>query len=385
MGDPLVGAPLTSPDEPGPSARPPVTAPEGESSAPNGSGGDFAAPRLLPPPSSAGANTETDAVADSEDTRRLAALDAVRTDERRTDAAGAGTTTGRAATAADDTAYGTATDDLAHGIATATDADLSVTTSTTGLRADDTAALDAAVVAEVIDATAPPLVEPGIEAPVLPYPDIAPDPSFIPTPGPTTAGPSPTDPIIVARRTRRDPARRERIAPVLRRRRRPRIRRVNRVVRRVDAWTVFKISAIFYFVAYIILLVAGVLLWNLAYTTGTVGNVEGFVRDLFGLKTFTFNGEEIFRASWVLGLFLAIAGTGLNVTLCVLFNLIADLVGGVRVTVLEEEVVLHERPRVFARTDAPLPAPVPEGPTEQPVDAVAGPSDNVDGLPAPGL
>ena len=30
--------------------------------------------------------------------------------------------------------------------------------------------------------------------------------------------------------------------------------------------------------------------------------------------------------------------------LAVLFNLIADLVGGVRVTVLEEEVVLRERP-----------------------------------------
>jgi hypothetical protein len=259
------------------------------------------------------------------------------------------------------------------------------TASTSGFGADASAALDAAVVAEVIDATAPPLVEPGIEAPPLPYPDIAPDPSFIPAPEPSALGPAPTEPVIVARRTRRDPARRERIGPVLRRRRRPRIRRVNRVVRRVDAWTVFKISAIFYFVAYIILLVAGVLLWNLAYTTGTVGNVEGFIRDLFGLKTFTFNGEEIFRASWVLGLFLAIAGTGLNVTLCVLFNLIADLVGGVRVTVLEEEVVLHERPRVFARTDATLPAPVPDVPPDQPVDVVAAPSDNVDGLPAPGL
>jgi hypothetical protein len=229
------------------------------------------------------------------------------------------------------------------------------------------------------------LAEPPVEAPPLPYPDVVPDTSFVPTPAPAAYGPAPTEPIIVARRTRRDPARRERIAPVLRRRRRPRIRRVNRVVRRVDAWTVFKISAIFYLVAYVILLVAGVLLWNLAYTTGTVGNVEGFIRDLFGLKTFTFDGEEIFRASWVLGLFLAIAGTGLNVTLCVLFNLIADLVGGVRVTVLEEEVVLHERPRVFARADPGAPAPAPGVPPEHPVDAVAAPSDNVDGLPAPGL
>ena len=115
-------------------------------------------------------------------------------------------------------------------------------------------------------------------------------------------------------------------------------------MRRVDAWGVFKISLIFYVILYIILLVAGVLLWNLANTTGTVANVEGFVRDLFGLKTFKFDGEKLFRASWVLGAILVVAGTGLNVTLAVLFNLISDLMGGVRVTVLEEEVILRQRP-----------------------------------------
>ena len=138
-------------------------------------------------------------------------------------------------------------------------------------------------------------------------------------------------------------------------RRRPRVRKVTRIVRRVDAWGVFKISMIFYVILYIILLVAGVLLWNLANTTGTVANVEGFARDLFGLKTFEFDGEKLFRASWVLGAILVVAGTGLNVTLAVLFNLISDLVGGVRVTVLEEEVILRERPVIPSRRAAGRP------------------------------
>ena len=125
-------------------------------------------------------------------------------------------------------------------------------------------------------------------------------------------------------------------------RRRTRVRRVSRVVRRIDAWSVLKISAIFYALAYGIVLVAGVLLWNLAQTTGTVANVEGFVRELFGLRTFTIDGERLYRASWPLGVFLAVAGTGLNVTAAVMFNLITDLVGGVRVTVLEEEVRVVE-------------------------------------------
>jgi Transmembrane domain of unknown function (DUF3566) len=130
---------------------------------------------------------------------------------------------------------------------------------------------------------------------------------------------------------------------ILARRNRPRVRKVSRVVRRVDAWSVFKISVLFWAAAYVILLVAGVLLWNLAYSTGTVSNVEGFIRNLFGLKKFAFDGKKIFHASYILGAFLAVAGTGLFVTIAVLFNLISDLVGGVRVTVLEEEVVLRER------------------------------------------
>ncbi len=167
---------------------------------------------------------------------------------------------------------------------------------------------------------------------------------------------------------------RQRVRPTLPLlRRRPRVRKVTRIVRRVDAWGVFKISIIFYVILYIILLVAGVLLWNLANTTGTVANVEGFARDLFGLKTFEFDGEKLFRASWVLGAILVIAGTGLNVTLAVLFNLISDLVGGVRVTVLEEEVILRERP-VIARGE-------PTGP----VAAAADPASELapPGFPLP--
>lgn len=158
------------------------------------------------------------------------------------------------------------------------------------------------------------------------------------------------------------------------RRRRPRVRKVTRVVRRIDTWSVLKVSVLFYVVMFVILLVAGVLLWNLAESTGTVRNVEGFIRDLFNLEKFDVSGRELFRASWTLGVFLVIAGTGLNVTMAVLFNLISDLVGGIRVTVLEEEVVLAPRPpRVIdhrgkttpvtgdetALEQAPEPEPVP--------------------------
>lgn len=122
--------------------------------------------------------------------------------------------------------------------------------------------------------------------------------------------------------------------------RRPRVRKVSRVLRAIDAWSVFKISIIFYLVLYAICLVAGVLLWNVAYSTGTIDNLSNFFES-FGWKSFEFRGGEIFHNAWILGLFMVVGLTGLNVVLATLFNLIADLVGGVRLTVLEEEVVVR--------------------------------------------
>ena len=120
--------------------------------------------------------------------------------------------------------------------------------------------------------------------------------------------------------------------------RKPRVRRVTRVVRHVDPWSVFKIAIVANIVLYLIVLTAGVLLWNVAYATGTVDNVERFFES-FGWASFEFNGGEIYHNAWIGGIFVVIGLTGLAVLLATLFNLITDLVGGMRFTVLEEEVV----------------------------------------------
>ena len=122
------------------------------------------------------------------------------------------------------------------------------------------------------------------------------------------------------------------------RRPRPRVRRVTRVIRHVDPWSVFKVALCFSFVLYGICLTAAVLLWNVAYTTGTIDNLEKFFES-FGWSSFQFKGGELYHNFWIAGLFGALGLTGLALLTATLFNLIADLVGGVRVTVLEEEVV----------------------------------------------
>jgi len=120
--------------------------------------------------------------------------------------------------------------------------------------------------------------------------------------------------------------------------RKPRVRKVTRVVRHVDPWSVFKIAAVAFMVLYGVMLTASVLLWNVAYATGTVDNVERFFES-FGWSSFEFNGGEIYHAGWIIGLFAVIGLTGFAVLSATLFNLITDIVGGMRFTVLEEEVV----------------------------------------------
>ena len=126
---------------------------------------------------------------------------------------------------------------------------------------------------------------------------------------------------------------------------RARVRRVTRVIRQIDTWSVFKVSLVFSLFLYVTLITAGVLLWKVAQNTGTVDNVQRFFES-FGWKSFTLKGGAIFHQAWVAGLFGVVGLTGLVVLAATLFNLITDLVGGVRVTVLEEEVqALAHSPR----------------------------------------
>ena len=147
-----------------------------------------------------------------------------------------------------------------------------------------------------------------------------------------------------------------------------RVRRVTRVIRDIDVWSVFKVGLVFSLFLYAVCLTAGVMLWQVAQNTGTVDNVERFFES-FGWQSFQLKGGAIFHSAWTGGLFLVIGLTGLFVLGATLFNLITDLVGGVRVTVLEEEVVARaDRTSGWRRSSAGA---------EQPTPAATGAADQV--------
>lgn len=98
-----------------------------------------------------------------------------------------------------------------------------------------------------------------------------------------------------------------------------------------------RFSLLFYACMLVVGMVAGFVLWAAASTTGLIDNIERFFEELFALESFTVNGGLIFRSTLIGGLVMVLLGTGANVLMAVLYNLTSDVVGGVEVTVVEEQ------------------------------------------------
>jgi len=130
---------------------------------------------------------------------------------------------------------------------------------------------------------------------------------------------------------------------LFRRSRRLQSRKVRRVVRHVDPWSVLTFSVLFHLCVFAALLLASVLVWNAAEAAGTIEDLEGFILELGDYETFEIKGDVVFRAAVAIAGVLTLASSVLLVLLTVVFNLISDLVGGIRMTVIEEETVRVRR------------------------------------------
>jgi hypothetical protein len=114
-------------------------------------------------------------------------------------------------------------------------------------------------------------------------------------------------------------------------------RRYVQTIRSVDLWSVLKVSICFYLCALIVTLVASVMLWWIASAAGVISSVESFVGDLVSNKSFRFLSWEVLRAATLIGLVIVCILTVLTVLAAAFYNLFAELLGGVEVTVVEQE------------------------------------------------
>ncbi len=141
-----------------------------------------------------------------------------------------------------------------------------------------------------------------------------------------------TEPVVSRRerlRRRRDLA----VAPVGSSNRRS----YRQTVTKVDLWSVLKISACFYLGALVVTLAAAIALWEIARVAGVVDSIQHFMRQLLGSNDFTFLSWRLLRGFTLLGLVFVSLAIVVTVVAAAFYNLFAEIMGGVVITVVEED------------------------------------------------
>lgn len=125
---------------------------------------------------------------------------------------------------------------------------------------------------------------------------------------------------------------------------------VHRVVRHVEVWSVAKVMSAFAVCGYVMGMISGYLLWRAADRVGTIDGFEGFMEDSGGYDRFEILGDVVFRSAAIGGAVLAVLFVAMSVLGAVLFNLISDLTGGVRMTAVDEDLIVTPARRPEADT-----------------------------------
>lgn len=112
---------------------------------------------------------------------------------------------------------------------------------------------------------------------------------------------------------------------------------MRRVVCHLDLWGVLRFALALYATFLAVTMAAGVGLWLVGGATGARHRIETFVASTFLLKNFRLEPLAIFLVAGAVGVVLVALATAITVLLAAFFNLVSDAVGGIEVTMIEEE------------------------------------------------
>ncbi len=119
-----------------------------------------------------------------------------------------------------------------------------------------------------------------------------------------------------------------------------------RVLTHLDVWSVAKLAFLFFVVIGVIWIAAGAILWNVLSAFGWIDKVESFAGTIasgdFGLEA-----GKVFRAGATIVAVFVLGFTLMTALLAVIYNLIADVVGGITIRVADKV----EDKRGFSVTD----------------------------------
>ena len=123
-------------------------------------------------------------------------------------------------------------------------------------------------------------------------------------------------------------------------------RRARLVIRRIDPWSVLKFSLLFSICLLIVFVVAVAALYFALDSLGVFDSVNQFVRDITQSGTesnptggfdVTFSASKVIGGAAVIGAINVVIITAISTLGAFLYNLCADIVGGIEVTLAERE------------------------------------------------
>ncbi|MFN2487261.1 MAG: DUF3566 domain-containing protein [Acidimicrobiia bacterium] len=136
------------------------------------------------------------------------------------------------------------------------------------------------------------------------------------------------------------------------------VRRVRRIIRKIDPWTVLKVSALLNLVLGLGLVLGLVMFWSVI----TAAGIPDQITDILVRITLLDEGEEPFanterflRAAVFASVVWAVLTTGFMTLAAVMYNLVSDVVGGIEVVVLEESLAPVSVATAPARRWTPAP------------------------------
>ncbi len=118
-----------------------------------------------------------------------------------------------------------------------------------------------------------------------------------------------------------------------------RVNRVRRIIRKIDPWTVLKVTLVLNFIVSLTVVLGLSILWVLLVNAGVPQGLEDIARRLALLDqdaSLVGNIEILFTSVVSLAAVYMLTQTALATIGAFFYNLVSDLVGGIEVVVLEE-------------------------------------------------
>lgn len=113
-------------------------------------------------------------------------------------------------------------------------------------------------------------------------------------------------------------------------------RRTRAVIRRFAPWSVLRMALLFYFCVMLIVLFGFAILYWILGITGVLAQVVHLLETVALAKPgFRINGTWIFEWLFVFGIIGVVAWSILTALAAVLYNLCSDVVGGIRVSLVD--------------------------------------------------